>query len=60
MGKINEIIKENKYSILIVIIVASIVYASLSLMGSNWKLYGQVLSPILGVVVYIILKLWGK
>lgn len=58
--KLNKIIKEYKISILIVVVVASITYALLSLIFSNWKWYGQLLSPILGIIFYTTSKLFDR
>lgn len=58
--KLNKIIKEYKVNIWIVIIVASITYALLSLIYPSWKWYGQLLSPILAVILYITLKLMER
>ena len=52
-----ELVKKWKYSLLTVIFIASITYAGVSLIGKNtWTWWGQILSPLLGIVVYIIIK----
>lgn len=55
--KLKTIFKEDKECILVVIIVASVVYALLSFLISNWTWYGQFLAPSLGVFLYVILQL---
>lgn len=60
MNKLKSIIKENYISILIIVIAASIVYLLLSLVFGGWTLFGQILTPILGIVIYVILKLFER
>ena len=43
--------------ILLIIIVASITYLILSLSFSSWIWYGQLLAPMLGIIIYNVLIL---
>jgi len=57
MMSLIKLIKENKVSYLICIMVSVVVYLLLSLFFKGYSVYGLIMTPIISTIIYTVFKL---